>query len=97
MEDQNALLLKLFSAGALGYVIQWTLFAPKKVASWVAWGALIAASVLLYWWATPTLTTDWAANWRYSIVGLISFFLTARGTGATAVSANTAPPTNTTP
>jgi hypothetical protein len=93
MNDPSAL-LKLFASGALGFVFQWAMFAPKKVPSWVAWAALVVASALLYWWATPTLLAEIQANWRFAIVGLVSFILAAKGTGSAAKAAGIAPGSN---
>lgn len=90
----NDALLKLFAASGLGFVIQWALFGPKNVKTWIAWSALAGATVLIYWWMTPTAFSDFTANWRYTVVSIISFFLTAKGTGASAKAAKVAPPTN---
>ena len=94
MDAQNSALLKLFAAAAVGYVYQLVLFGPKKVASWMAWGALAATTVLVYWWATPMFVADFHENWRLFGVGLISFFLTAKGTGSSAAAAKVAPKSN---
>jgi hypothetical protein len=87
-------LLKLFAAGAVGFIFQWMMFGPAKVKWYFSWPALAAATVLIYWWATPTFVADFHANWRFFIVGIISFFLTAKGTGSTAANAKVAPKSN---
>ena len=74
MNDPNAL-LRLFAAAALGWVNQWALMGPKKIPSWVAWGVLGGATIVLYWWSSPTAISDFASNWRTAIVGVVSFFL----------------------
>jgi len=94
MEDQGAL-LNLFSAMALGWVHQWVMMGPKNVPVLLAYGSLAIATVLLYWWATPEAVTQFQANWRFALVGVINFFLAARGTGAVSAAAKAAPKTDT--
>ena len=93
MEDPNAL-LKLFASAGLGAVWQWLFFGPKKFNDWAAWGLLVGASVVLYFWATPSMLTDFQGNWRIGIVGLISFILQAKGTGSAMSAAKAAPKSN---
>lgn len=86
--------LKLLASGAMGYVWQWVLFAPKKVPNPVAWGALLGAGFALYLWMTPSFTKDVVMDWRLALVPLVQFFLTAKGTGSTAKATGLAPPTD---
>lgn len=95
MDPQNAALLKLFAAAGVGYAYQWFLFGPQKIKSWLAWCALGVTTLLMYWWANPSFLPDFGSNWRLAIVGIISFFLTAKGTGSTAAAAKIAPKSNT--
>lgn len=95
--DQTAseALLHLFAAAAVGYVHQVVLFGPRKIPSWIAWAALTATTLLVYWWATPSAVADFQSNWRFTIVSVVSFFLTAKGTGSSAAAAKVAPKSNT--
>jgi hypothetical protein len=94
MDQQNEALLHLFAAAGLGFAHQWLLFGPAKVKPWIAWASLAFCTLALYWWATPSFVADFAANWRLSIVGVVSFFLTAKGTGSSAAAAKAAPKSN---
>jgi len=93
--DQNEALLKLFAAAAVGFVYQWILFGPAKIKSWIAWSALAVTTLVVYWWANPGAVAEFQSNWRYAIVSVVSFFLTAKGTGSTAAAAKAAPKSNT--
>lgn len=93
VQDPSAL-LRLFAAGALGWLMQATLFGPKKVPTWFAWSALGLGTLLIYWWATPTAVSEFQSNWRFAVVGVVSFFLTAKGTGSAAAAAKIAPKTD---
>lgn len=92
--NDYAALLPLMAAAALGWVHQATLMAPTSVRTWKAYAALGLATVVLYYWATPDSVAQFRENWRLAIVGIISFFLTARGVGIATVEAKLAPATD---
>jgi hypothetical protein len=94
MDNADIALLHLMAAAALGWVIQWALFAPKNVPAWVAWAALAISTVVLYWWCTPTVLADFQTHWRLAIIGLVQFFLTAKGAGRSAAALKAAPKSN---
>ena len=94
MDDPN-IAIKLFASMGLGYLYQWILFGPQKIASWIAWSAMGASTLILYFWATPSAITDFQTNWRFALVGLVQFFLAAKGTGSSAAAAGAAPRSNT--
>ena len=82
---------------ALGFVFQWAAFAPKKVPAYVAWGALVVATVALWWWTTPDAAMQFQTNWRTSVASIVSFLFAAKGTGSTAKAFGLAPGTDTKP
>lgn len=86
--------LKPVAVGALGWLWQWTLFGPKKVPAWVAWGVLVGSSAAVYALMTPTVATDFATNWREGVASFVMFMLAAKGAGSSAKALGIAPATN---
>lgn len=94
----------LLSAMALGWLTQKLLRAPTGIAMWWSYLAMGVASVALYVWATPSAFAcflqergpgEWLNCARIEATMIATWYLTARGSAATAKDAGVAPATNT--
>ncbi len=85
--------LALLGNAVLGYLWQWAR-SFQRVPNWVSWTVMGLAAVAVYVWITPSVVTDWTANWRTAVAGCISFILAARGAAAMTKEVKAAPPTN---
>lgn len=85
--------LALLGQVVLGYVWQWVR-SFARVPNWVSWPVMGLSAIAVYVWITPTVVTDWQANWRFAVAGCVSFILAARGAASTTSEAKAAPQTN---
>ena len=86
--------ITLLAVAAVGTVFQWVLFGPRKVPLWLAYGAIVLASIIGY---ALTLDKPCPGTWdgvRACAVGFVAFALQLRGATGASKDAKIAPKTD---
>ena len=86
--------VELLAVAVLGYVLQWAR-ALTSVPHWVSWGGVAVSAALLWFWMTPDGISALQTDWRRTLVGIITFALSAQGAARGMQDTKAAPGTNT--
>lgn len=83
----------LVVAGLIGYAWQWAR-GPKKIPNWLGYVAAGLLTLGAWIFVTRDAFTVVQHDWRTAVAGVVTMYLTARGTASTAASTKTAPKTD---
>ena len=86
--------IELIAVGVLGFVLQWAR-AVKNIPHWLSWLGVAATAAALWLWMTPNGIEALQADWRRTIVGIVTFALSAQGAARGMQDTKAAPATNT--
>jgi len=83
----------LVLAGLIGYAWQWAR-GPKKIPNWIGYACASLLTVGGWIFITRDAFHIFQTDWRTAAAGIVTMYLTARGTASTSADAKAAPKTD---